>query len=415
MAIFVMEPDEILGEAYQRLVSNTGVTKLTPGSTARALLEIISEDQGRLYSDISFNVAQTFVSKAVGENLDLIGVLLGVSRGQSSYPIDNTTLNFRFKIDPATGMTGANIASRMNDWLSRNGKVSAYVTANTFTIRAGAKINTRTNVVYVTLADAAFGSSDTVVSVPVMSLSSGSTANVGPGSLTSHNLVEHQQEFTPVSSVILADNIAPITNGKNVENDDEYRFRIVNKALASEACNETAIRLAVLAIPGVADIVMKNFSHGVGTFSVFVIGTDAIVSQGLINAVAAVVENKTAKGIRTSILRPVYRSLEMTVSLEFIPEAGDVQRQAAKVDVKKALVDYTNNIEMGSAFIINRAIQQAFSTSNIIRDAHITGMIVGEYNVDTKISERRTPIFTVNQSLFWDEKFYTTPGMITIC
>lgn len=415
MAIFIKEPNEILGEAYTRLLEKTPIKKLTPGSTARALLEIIADEQGALYSDLSFNVAQSFVSKAVAENLDLIGALLGVTRRGALTAIDSTHSNFRFKIDPATGLDGSDIADRVNDWLSRNARNSDFVTATTFTIKSGTRINSDTGVVYATIENAVFGANDVQVFVPVISLSNGDAANVGAGALTGHSILDEQQEFTPVASVLLCENLAPITNGADLEGDEDYRFRIVNSTLASENANDTAIRLAALSVPGVADVSVRNFSHGVGSFSVFIIGIDPLVSDGTINAVRGVVTEKAAKGIRVEILRPVYRSIEPTISLQFIAGSGEAQRSGVKTDVRRVVANYINSIEMGGALIMNRIIQEIFSVSNIIVDANISHMLVGEYNVDTKALERRSEIFVVNQTLFWDEKFYTTPSLITIC
>jgi len=415
MAIFIKEPNEILGEAYTRLLEKTPVKKLTPGSTARALLEIIADEQGALYSDLSFNVAQSFVSKAVAENLDLIGALVGVARRGALTAIDNTYSNFRFKIDPATGLDGSDIADRVNDWLTRNARSSDYVTATTFTIKSGTRINSDTGVVYATIEDAVFGANDVQVFVPVISLSNGETANVGAGALTGHRILDEQQEFTPVASVLLCENLAPITNGADLEGDEDYRFRIVNSTTGSENANDTAVRLAALSVPGVADVSIRNFSHGVGSFSVFVIGVDPVVSDGTINAVRGVVTEKTAKGIRVEILRPVYRSIEPTISLQFIAGSGEAQRSGVKTDVRRAVANYITGVEMGGALIMNRIIQEIFSVSDIIVDANISHMLVGEYNVDTKALERRSEIFVMNQTLFWDEKFYTTPSLITIC
>lgn len=418
MPVIIKDSAQILNETYNRLVSETNIKNPSPGSTVRTILEIISEAMGRQYSDLSFNIAQSFVSKAVGANLDLIGAALGVTRGQSSVAIDNTYSNFRFRIDPATGLTTSELAARMNQWLTREGKTSTAVAIDnsTFTIRSGTRVATDERVTYVTTEDAVFGNGDSVIYVPVVSLVSGSKANVGVGALRTHNIVLNQEEFTPVANVILCDNVAPISNGEDIESDADYRYRIVNGTLAAERANQTAVRLAALAVPGVIDVTMRNFSHGAGTFSLFVTTSDPIVSDGVVNAVRSVVqETAAAYGNRCSVLRPVYRTVELTVSLQYRDNAKDSLKQELKREAKAALVSYINNIAMGSGLVVSRMTQIILSLSDVIRDVSFSHMIIGEYNVTNKVAVRREPVYVTNQSLYWDEKFYTTTGMITVC
>ena len=415
MAIFLKDPNEILIEARQRLIDNTAVTNQDPGGTARAILEVVAAKQGEQYSDLAFNINQTFVSRAIGENLDLIGVLLNVLRGDAARALDNTHKNFRFFIDPATAFTGADLASIITAWLVQQGRDSAFVTNNTVTIPAGTTINSRAGIGYTTTEDALFGAADSEVFVPVIAGVAGSVANVGPGSLNSHILATEHAEFTNVANLILVDNLLPISTGRDIEDDDSYRFRITNEALSSRNANLTAIRLAALSVPGVSDVLIRNFSHGVGTFSVFVLSRDPIVSTGTLNGVAAVVDTVAAAGIRAVVQSPIYRGMEMTITLEFFPDAGQAERESLKSSTKRFVVDHTNNIEMGEAFVVNRVIQGILNVSDRIKDAHITNMAIGEYNIDTAVNERRFPVFTVNQNLFWDEKFYTNTELVTVC
>jgi uncharacterized phage protein gp47/JayE len=415
MTIFVKDPNEILAEARTRLIENTEITNVDPGGTARAILEVVAASQGDQYADLSFNINQAFVSKALGENLDLIGVLLNVKRGEMKRAQDTTFKNFRFYIDPATQFTGSDIAGIINSWLNRQVRDSVYVTSDTFTIPAGTTINNRGGAPYTTLEDAVFGAGDTVVFVPVQATALGSIGNAGPASLNSHNLAEEHNEFTSVANIILADNLLPISSGKDIEDDDSFRFRIINEALASRHANLTAVRLSALSVPGVSDVNIQNFSHGVGTFAAFVISRDPIVSTGTLNAVQAAVSQTAAAGIRATVQSPIYRGIEMTISLEFFPDVGQVQRDEIKAAVRRSVVDYTNNIEMGSGFVVNRVVQTILDVSNSIKDTALVNMFIGEYNSSTATNERRFPVFVTNQNLFWDEKFYTNAGMLTVC
>lgn len=411
MAIYVRTPSEILTEAYNRVLAETPIKNLTPGSTARAILEVVSIAQGKQYSEVAFNLAQAYISTAVAEHLDMLGAMLGVYRGSTKVAFDDTYSNFRFKIDPATGLTAAAVASNINAWLTRNGLTSAIVTADSFTIPAGVTIQPG----YVTTADAVFASTDTYAFVPVVATSTGTGMNVSPGALNSHNIVSLYQEFSPVASIILCENLLPITNGTNIESDKDYRYRIVNRALSSANANETAIRLAALSVPGVADVLVKKFSRGVGTLDVFVLGVDPIVNTGVLGAVEEVVEKVAAAGIRVSVSRPVLRSLQLTISPTWSPLVSDATKNAIREQIKLLVVNDVNSIEIGGAFIVNAVIRDILGASSSIIDAVITNMVVGEYDPDKMKILRKSPVFVTNQTLYWDEKFFTSGAMVTVC
>ena len=411
MAIYVRTPSEILTEAYNRVLANTPIKNLTPGSTARAILETVSIAQGRQYSEVAYNLAQAYVSTAVAEHLDMIGGMLGVYRGGAKVPFDDTYSNFRFKIDPATGLTAGAVASNINAWLTRNGLTSSIVGVDSFTIPAGVTIKPG----YITTANAVFSSTDTYAFVPVVATSSGTEMNVSPGALKTHNIVNLYQEFSPVASILLCENLLPITNGANIESDRDYRYRIVNKPLSSANANETAIRLAALSVPGVADVLVKKFSRGVGTIDVFVLGVDPVVNNGVLGAVREVVEKVAAAGIRVSVSRPVLRSLQLTISPTWSPLTTDATKNSLREQVKQLVVADINSIEIGGSFIVNAVIRDILGLSSSIIDAAVTNMIVGEYDADKMKIFRKSPVFVTNQSLYWDEKFFTSSNMVTVC
>lgn len=79
--------------AVARLTENTPITNFSPGSIARALLEIVNEQIAQFYQALDYNLAMAFVSKAEGYFLDLIGELLNCKRQP-----EETDDNYRYRI-----------------------------------------------------------------------------------------------------------------------------------------------------------------------------------------------------------------------------------------------------------------------------------------------------------------------------
>lgn len=85
--------DELMTIAVERLSQNTPITNFSPGSIARALLEITNEHIAQFYQALDYNLAMAFVSKAEGYFLDLIGELLNCPRREGE--ADD---NYRYRI-----------------------------------------------------------------------------------------------------------------------------------------------------------------------------------------------------------------------------------------------------------------------------------------------------------------------------
>ena len=56
------------------------ITMLSPGSTARALIETVNQNIGQYYNALSLHHTMAYVTTATGVYLDLIAELFGISR-----------------------------------------------------------------------------------------------------------------------------------------------------------------------------------------------------------------------------------------------------------------------------------------------------------------------------------------------
>lgn len=405
----------LLAESYDRLIRNTGITNVSPGGTARTILEILAEYQGEQNQLLQTNLLQAFVTRATGEYLDRIGEVYGLTRRSSTLPIDRTTSNFKFFLDEATGLTAQDLADEANQYLTLNNLTDENITANGFIIPNNTTITSLGGVEYATTETATFVTSDTEVYVPVVGSVPGKAGNVGAGQLKTHDLANVSVGFTPIASVILADNDLPITSGTNRETDQNFRFRIVNATVGNAGANETSIRLAALSVPGVRDVRLRRYSFGIGTFSVFIIGDHPIVSDGLLGAVRAAVQRKSAAGIKVYVDRPTYKGMEFELEIFYklgIAEAAKLNLQRS---IRRTVVNYINNIIIGGKFIVNELIQRVLGLSESIEDMRIISMRLGTYNIDSNVNKESSSVLITNQTLDWDEQFYCHTGLVSIC
>lgn len=69
-----------LTRMMNRLLANTDITDLAPGSIARAFLDIVNEEMEEYYTTLDLYLPMAFLSTASGSYVDALGMLLNCSR-----------------------------------------------------------------------------------------------------------------------------------------------------------------------------------------------------------------------------------------------------------------------------------------------------------------------------------------------
>ena len=178
------------------------------------------------------------------------------------------------------------------------------------------------------------------------------------------------------------------------EIDEDYRARIVNQVYVVAGANLTAIRLKALAVEGVTDVIFKQYSHGAGSFSCYVITDNAQTSRSVLNAVQAAIDDAKAYGIYADVKSPVLIPVELMVRLIFSNDTGAAEKNTIRQSVVRETRDYVNKLSIGETFIVNELIQRIMDVSTKIKDMDIYGLKVNGMSR-----------YVANVSLKWDEKF----------
>lgn len=178
------------------------------------------------------------------------------------------------------------------------------------------------------------------------------------------------------------------------EQDDAYRARITNQVYTVAGGNYTAIRLKALSIPGVQDVILREFTHGAGSFGVYVLTDDPRTEPSLLRQVQAAIDDTKSFGIYAEVKSPVLIPLELMVRLVFSNDASANERSSIRQNVARNLKNYINEIGMGDTFVINEAIQRVMETSPKIRDMELYSLKV-----------KQIPRFVANVEAKWDERF----------
>jgi len=335
---------ELKNEARELLEASGVITNLSEGGVARSLLDITASQIASFYDALSFHESMGRLSTSSGVFLDILGQSRGITRGISIAAIitqDDETIKF-YSNDGRTPiktlLTGSKVAS-----------------GTTVSSSDG-------NVVFEVSEDVYPDDVQVEVFVPVISQSTGASQNVGKGVLNAHNL--------GIGGVSVT-NVQAISTGQDTESDDNYRFRISRTLAQAAGATEDSIRLAALSFPGIADVQLRPFSDGVGTFEVIVTPVGNRLPSATLRGVEAVVRRIAAFGSRVRVKTPVELPVQLTIQLEFRKEARTTDKSRIKEQVRRAILNYLGEISVGGTLVLGGLTQRVMDVSDTIFDMKV--------------------------------------------
>jgi uncharacterized phage protein gp47/JayE len=220
-----------------------------------------------------------------------------------------------------------------------------------------------TGIKYRTLEQYILPKDQSVFWIAAEAMAPGESYRVGSGSLIYHSFTNYTDN---VNESLLVSNVHPIANGLNVESDENYRFRIINRVLEAEAANMTAIRLACLTTPGVADVIMLPKYRGIGTLGIILRSTIPIVTQSLINEVTAATYNVQAVGDILYIKGPKEIGLSMKTTIYYSQRIQEDELSDIEEAIKQSITEYVNSLDIGESFYVNRMVSELFAIDSRI-------------------------------------------------
>ena len=178
------------------------------------------------------------------------------------------------------------------------------------------------------------------------------------------------------------------------ESDDNYRYRITHQLENAATANATAVRLACLTTPGVRDVYLAPYTHGIGSFTAYIIPEDSVKSSETLAAAQNAIDNVRAYGVRGIAALPIYVpiALELRLAITY-GYSGPIEQV-----VKEAARMYVESLDVGSQLRINALEHSIMGASDSIEDVEICSL---------KLNGR--PSLLQNQTIEWDEKFSIAP------
>ena len=335
MAEFIVrEFETMVDDTLQRIVdANVGITNTYPGSVIRTIVEaILAEADIQNYSIDQIYKAMN-IDTATGSDLDATVAILGVTRRTATYA-EGTVVFGRSDI------YASDIAIQYAQMVSTRQNVDGSI-REFIVIDEGAKLP----------------AGDLQVTVNIRALEPG-RIYLPTNTITVIN--------TSVIGIHYVTNDVEFIGGSDAETDDELRIRAKQALAGLGKGTATALRNAVISIPGVVDAVPMDLSRGVGTSDMVVVTNDIPPSTTLMNAINEVVRITKSAGIDVGIIYPTISAQNIVVTI-----TNMLGMAVSNDDIDKAgtaILTYCNNLSIGDTLIISqleRAIGDAINNTDI--------------------------------------------------
>lgn len=328
---------------------NSGISYLPRGSKARGLAAQLAKEIDIAYRFFDSNFDQAYLNGASGDLLEAMGTLFGVRRKKARKAVTSTyEQNLVFYLD--NGLDFGDI----------NGGSDFTVPAGTI-IRTPSSLSGVPQIEYQVLGSVLCRVTSSVAFVTAEALAEGRAQNLGRHSLTEHTFNSYTDATSDSLKVI---NRFGVVNGTDRESDLSLRQRISIAATALQAGNLTAIRFALLAVPGVIDIQLLRYFDGIGTVGAFVTGQDNEVTASLLAQGQAAVSQFESGGEVVTVYSPNRVGMDFTTHVNLSREITVNERN----QIERNLLDAVNafytalsigdDIEIGALLI---AMQRADS------------------------------------------------------
>ena len=339
-------------DSVRYLIKNTDITYFSDGSIAKALVETNNLEVSRIQQYVTGVFQNAFLSSTTGIYLDMWGETLGLPRikdRRATALIQDGAVRFYV----SNGTLGSRLPNPDNSGLGL--------------IQSGVSITTASNTVEYKVTEAVtFPVNTRSVFVPVTAQGSGTDYNVGANQLTVHNLNKSEVKVT---------NDIAIVTGKDVESDEEYRFRLSRAMTSRYGSNLAAVEVAAVSNPGVARAELLQYARGAGTFDVLLIPQGNRVTVSTRENTRRAIEQVAAYGVSFEVREPEYVPVRISLQLVFNNNVTEAERISLRAQVQSSILQYIASIPLGGELIINQ-LRAASLVSPSIKDIKIIELYV---------------------------------------
>ena len=303
-----------------RLETRTGLNNFAADSAAGTMSNALATAIVNNHNETVNAFEQMQISTASGKHLDQIAISHGVTRYEprKAYSVSSERSMYFY------------VAS---------GTFGDINSGNDITLPAGTKVypgdGSESSILYETLEAYILPAGNNRVYCTVRAVSFGASQNVGPRTLTSHDLSSY--------SGLYCTNKYAIVNGRGREKDQALRDRLSIYFKTLSQNNKSSLLLQSLGVPGVIDLAVIEGYYGMGTCGVFVFGADGFSSKDLVRQVRTRAAEINTPGLRVIVAPGIQVALSFEMEVNIDAPLTSSQTTLIRAGIKRSIMKYISS------------------------------------------------------------------------
>lgn len=314
---------EIERDMVNSAVSRGMGSYIGAGSVTRELLGIAAYQVSELQSSAESISRNAKLSQASDASLDSWGLDLRLPRRQAKRAFAlQSDLNIRFFT--SDGSNFDTLPAGLPE-IKIGDRISSADGTKVFSINREPGILTGTNEAF----------------VGARALSPGSKGNTNPYSLTTHSMKDFQ-------STVLVENRFGIYNGAEKESREDYRSRLMERYVALEACNASALSSVLRGFVGVGKFNIINNYAGAGTTGIVVQPTLGLVSvESVLDGIRGSLSQAPASGASIIVMSPLLKYVSLQTIVRTTEPLNITEKNTLINRIRKNLLQFFNGLSIG--------------------------------------------------------------------
>lgn len=364
---------ELFNQAAKKLANRTGISNYGASGKASAIINTFLDDDRRKVAAINDVFESIKLASATGDDLDAIGEFLGVFRLTATRAVTKSIdKNMEFYVESGT-------------FGDINNGSNFTIPANTIVFLESKDADSGRKIEYRTTSSIVCTASASSVYFPAEAIEPGTLSNVAALALNKHSFTSYT--LSSANRLKVRNNYG-VANGRDKQSDASYRSLISKTFTALASANETALKLAAQAVPGVKECkVFRNY-NGIGTSALIIDGYEGSVGPAILDGVRSRINQYVAAGEIASVIAPKYVGLE----LEFVVKTSTNLTSIDKTKLTNNLISlikvYLNSFNIGQSVDLDNLYSLLVRSNNqIVQIGRVAGRntaeLVNAYHSDS--------------------------------
>lgn len=179
-----------------------------------------------------------------------------------------------------------------------------------------------------------------------------------------------------------------------LESDENYRWRISQQLKNLATANEVAVKLACLSVAGVDDVIMKPYTYGTGSGSIYVVTSTPSLLDSIVPLVQTAAAKAGAFGSRIEVFKPRLVEVIFRARVIFYKDTLTADQKLLRSAIKGTVESYINSLLPGAPLDVPWLKETIAKTSDRISET-----VIYELYIDGE------PVLPVTQQCAWNERF----------